>query len=269
MVNHDILHWYRVGYRYLGCRGISGDIPREPKMEQGTGTQGTEHRMIGKCHFMVVKDTPTEGRNLKNRSGRSTTVVSIIWKTMTRYWHCSGTRGKMTRTWPLCDLSWNIVCPWAQDESNGSHRTQLEDNVWHGHTFADQEVIGKISEFLMTSSGSLNCCEIVSCMCKNCKWWKCNILSSWPCMNVFFGRTDETTKIETPRSWETEWLNYYLLLRGKSRGKEKTYIWVSVERQFVSSSFVFKPWPTDVDTMELLFFLMELCLLWIDKSRAK
>ena len=33
MVNHVILHWYRVGYRYLGYRGISGDIPREPEIE--------------------------------------------------------------------------------------------------------------------------------------------------------------------------------------------------------------------------------------------
>ena len=51
MVNHDILHWYRVGYWYLGYRGISGDIPREPEIEtrletehndtNGTGTQGT------------------------------------------------------------------------------------------------------------------------------------------------------------------------------------------------------------------------------------
>ena len=55
MVNHDILHWYRVGYRYLGYRGISADIPREPEIDrletehndtmnkQGTNTQcGTE-----------------------------------------------------------------------------------------------------------------------------------------------------------------------------------------------------------------------------------
>ena len=62
MVNHVILHWYRVGYWYLGYRGISGDIPREIEIEgdqkpdgteQGTGTQGTEHIMIGKHHNNV------------------------------------------------------------------------------------------------------------------------------------------------------------------------------------------------------------------------
>ena len=59
MVNHDILHWYRVGYRYLGYLGISGDNPREPEIvwpdtehndNQRNGTEqgtGTEHRNWG------------------------------------------------------------------------------------------------------------------------------------------------------------------------------------------------------------------------------
>ena len=53
MVNHDILYWYRVGYRYLGYRGISG---RNGTQERNTRK---EHRMIVKHHFMVDRHHTT------------------------------------------------------------------------------------------------------------------------------------------------------------------------------------------------------------------